>query len=82
MSINSWLKNWHKPSNLIALTTLIVTAFGVWGGVKFFNNNQVIRGEKGCDISKVEQLKTSDSNSNQSIICSESTIEDIKQENN
>ena len=82
MSNKAWFNNWLKPSNLIALAMLVVTAVGVWGGIKFFTSSQEITGEEGCEISDIEQQTSSDGSSSQKIDCSASKIKGVKQEKN
>ncbi len=82
MSRRAWFNNWLKPANLIALAMLVITAVGIFGGIKLLTNNQEITGEEGCEISGVEQHISNDSNSSQKINCSSSKFKDIKQEQN
>lgn len=82
MSKKVWFDNWLKPSNLIALAMLVVTAVGVWGGIKLFTSSQEITGEEGCEISDVEQQTSSDVSSSQKVNCSGSKIQGVKQEQN
>ncbi len=79
MNRNDWLKNWLKPSNLIALGSLLVAAIGVWGGITIFSNRQVIKGTEGCTITDSEQELSGSASSSQSIDCSSSKIEGVKQ---
>lgn len=80
MSRRAWFNSWLKPSNLIALVLLIVTAFGVFAGTKLFTKNQVITGEEGCDIDNITQKTSGDSNSSQTVNCDNSKIKNITQE--
>ena len=81
MNQNDWLKNWLKPSNLIALGALVVTAIGVWGGITIFSNKQKLEVKNKCDVSQVRQTAGSKTSSSQTIECSDdSKIEGVVQE--
>ena len=81
MTQNDWLKNWLKPSNLIALGALVVTAIGVWGGITIFSNQQKLEVKNKCDVSQVRQTAGSKTSSSQTIECSDdSKIEGVVQE--
>ena len=69
MNIRNWLKKLLEPANLIALGSLFVLSFSVFAGVKLFSNNQKVTGDNGCEIDKIEQEITSDTNSNQTVEC-------------
>ena len=74
MNRRSWFNNWLNPSNLIALLTLLITAFGVFAGMKFFTKSQVITAEKNCDIYDFKQITSGETNLSQKANCSESQI--------
>ena len=75
---NSWLKSWSKPSNLIALASLIVA---IWGGYAFLSNRQSVGAKNNCQVSDVTQKTGSKPNLGQSVECSDgSTIEGVTQE--
>ncbi len=81
MTQNDWWKNWLKPSNLIALGALVVTAIGVWGGITIFSNQQKLEVKNKCDVSQVRQTAGSKNSSSQTIECSDdSKIEGVVQE--
>ena len=80
MNRRTWLTNWLKPANLIALGLLSVTAFGVFAGMKFFTKTQEITGEEGCQIDNATQRTSGDANLSQKINCSGSVMENLKQE--
>lgn len=81
MSRSDWLKNWLKPSNLIALGALIVAVIGVWGGITIFSNKQELKVKNKCDVSQVKQIVGNKASSSQTIECSEdSKIEGVVQE--
>ena len=70
MNIRTWLNNWLKPANLIALGLLFITGFSVFTGVKFFSNKQSVDAKDDCEINTINQKTTSESNSEQNISCS------------
>ena len=76
---NNWLKSWLKPSNLIAFGSLIIAVIGVWGGIKVFANRQVIKGTDNCEITNSEQELSGNASTNQTIDCSNSTFDGIRQ---
>ena len=81
MTQNDWWKNWLKPSNLIALGALVVTAIGVGGGITIFSNQQKLEVKNKCDVSQVRQTAGSKNSSSQTIECSDdSKIEGVVQE--
>ena len=80
MNKSTWLSSWLKPQNLIALALLLVTAFGVFAGMKFFAKTQEITGEEGCLIDNATQKTSGDTNSSQKIDCSDSVIKNVEQE--
>ncbi|MGK7934775.1 MAG: hypothetical protein AB4206_03075, partial [Xenococcaceae cyanobacterium] len=70
-----------KPSNLIALGALVVTAIGVWGGITIFSNQQKLEVKNKCDVSQARQTAGSKTSSSQTIECSDdSKIEEVVQE--
>ena len=74
---NNWLKNWLKPSNLIALGALIVS---IWGGYTFLSNRQSVDAENNCEVKGVTQKTGDKENLSQSVNCSnDSTIENVIQ---
>ena len=80
MNIKTWLNNWLKPTNLIALGLLFVTGFGVFAGAKFFSNKQSVEAKDECEINTVNQKTTNESNSEQKVNCSnKSKVTDITQ---
>ena len=81
MSRIDWLKNWLKPSNLIALGVLVVTAIGVFGGITILTNRQELKVKNKCDVSDVRQTAGSKTSSSQNIECSDdSKIQGVVQE--
>lgn len=76
----SWFNSWFKPSNLIALAALFVTAFGVFAGMTFFPKSQKITGKEGCDIDNISQTTNEEVYSSQEVDCEKSTIKNIKQD--
>ena len=75
---NDWFKSWLKPSNLIALGTLLVS---IWGGYTFLFNRQSVDAENNCEVRDVT-LKTGEKeNLSQSVSCrNDSIIEGVIQE--
>lgn len=80
MNRSTWLSSWLKPQNLIALALFLVTAFGVFAGMKFFTKTQEITGEEGCQIDNVTQRTSGEANLSQKIDCNGSVMKNIKQE--
>ena len=75
---DSWFKNWLKPSNLIALASLIVA---IWGGFTFLSNRQNVDAQNNCQVKDVAQKAGNKPNLGQSVACSDgSTIEGVTQE--
>ena len=80
MNIRTWLNNWLKPANLIALELLFVTGFSIFAGTKFFSNKQSVDAKNNCEINTVNQKTTSKSNLEQNVSCnSKSKVTDITQ---
>lgn len=80
MNIRTWLNNWLKPANLIAIGLLFVTGFGVFAGTKFLSNNQSITITDECEGSKIKQKTNNTANSNQNLKCDGKSATDINQE--
>jgi len=74
----NWRNGWLKPSNLIALGSLIVA---IWGGFTFLSNRQEVDAKNNCQVRDVAQKTGEKPNLGQSVVCDgDSVIEGVKQE--
>ena len=80
MNFRTWLNNWLKPANIIALLGVITAGFSVFTVPKLLTEKKSVEAEDNCEIDTVNQETTGEINSAQSVSCSgTSKIKNVNQ---